>query len=698
MKKIKILEQNVWKKIRAGEIVEDHSSIIRELIDNSYDANAKNIKVILYKSGLQKLIVVDDGEGIDKEDLPLVHLNHSTSKIENENDLNYIKTLGFRGEALFAISNVSKFIIKSKPSYQDIGYILEIEGGNKINFSPVPMNNGTQVEVSELFYNTPARKKFLPNQATIYKKIKDIFNKKALACFDSNFFLINDNKEILSYSYNNFFDRLKEIYGEIVYDNLLMIKIEAHENKINEENNKKNENDKNKKIFESNKNINNEKTFCIKEIVNNKKFKNKSILNKKISDIIFENFINNFKVSKFFIGFSDKDFFSKYSSTIIIIINKRPVSFELLEKRIRSFYYSFLPRGFYPYFFLYIEIDPQLLDQNVDPTKSRVKLKDEKIFCDFIENLLFNLLSDSLNLNNLNNFNTQNIKDNIINNNLRDTNIEKSNIFEYVNIENKNNSITLVEENNFGYIDSFEKDKNTKDVIHDINLNINLNTNILNDNFFGKFIGYIFETYLVFEKYSPFGNKEDKLYFIDFHAAYEVCNFRILQEKKIKRRSLLFPKQLKIKEEILDKMDKAFEDSNKNIILNLLNEIGFSFERIKRDTLLITEIPNIIDDEKIDSILIDIENFIEENENYNFYENSSLNKNNLIIFEKLKEKIYSQIACKISPKANEKLSIIDIKNLLNLMRKFNYPASCPHGRPTYIEINKNFLDKKFMRV
>ncbi|MCX8058970.1 MAG: DNA mismatch repair endonuclease MutL [Spirochaetes bacterium] len=672
MNRVKILPEKMWTKIRAGEIVEDHSSIIRELIDNSYDALAKNIKIYLYKSGIEKIIIIDDGIGIDKDDLPLVYLNHSTSKIEKEEDLLAIKTLGFRGEALFAISNVSKLIIKSKTNYQDSGYFIQIEGGKKITFSPIAMNLGTQVEVSDLFFNTPARKKFLPPQSIIYKKIKDIINKKALSCYETNFYLFNNNKNVFSYTKNNFFERIKEIYGELIYSNLYMIEIKKEENSYS--------------------------TNYFKYIDGKEEELNYYNFSDKIPSLY--EFLEKFQINKIYLCFSSKDFYSKYSSTIVNIINKRPVYFDLLEKKIRSFYYSFLPRGFYPYFFFYTELSPNLIDQNVDPTKSRIKIKDEKIFCENIEKILIYLINKEIGSQITNSFIKSDDDGQLLCNylNYDESTFDKTYVDDNIKTEYFSSIVHDIEESDF-YLQSinYKNNLNSEVTLDEINLSNNTKFENLTiyDNFFGKYIGSIFDTYLIFEKIDPNNKKENKIYLIDFHAAYEACNFKMLKEKKIRRRVLLFPENIKLPENILNNLEN-FKDKT-NILFNkieFLNKIGFSFERVSKNILQLIEVPDIIEPANIPSILIDIQDFLE---NSDYIKNNNGKSQDQNLFEIIKSKILAQIACKNSPKAFERLTLIDINNLLNLIKNSNYPTSCPHGRPVFIELTKQFFDKKFLR-
>ena len=154
MSKINLLTSKVFNRIAAGEVVERPSSVVKELVENSIDAGSKNITVEIVGGGISKIVVIDDGAGIEKEDLKKALMPHATSKISSVSDLDAISTLGFRGEALPSIASVSKLLISSKPSSQEEGYEIYSEGGETSDVKPCGMANGTVVTVRNLFFNT----------------------------------------------------------------------------------------------------------------------------------------------------------------------------------------------------------------------------------------------------------------------------------------------------------------------------------------------------------------------------------------------------------------------------------------------------------------------------------------------------------------------------------------------------------------
>ena len=224
MNKIHVMNETLANKIAAGEVIERVSSVIKELVENSIDAEAKSIKVDLINSGLKKLTVTDDGIGMERDDAKLAFSRHATSKLLKDDDLFFINTLGFRGEALPSIASVSK--VRLKTSTGNVGTEIIIHGGKLISESASDARRGTVFEVEDLFYNTPARLKYLKSDTTELASIVMYIEKLALAHPEINFTLNNNEKTIVSTSgSNNLLKTIHEIYGYVVSSN--MIKINA---------------------------------------------------------------------------------------------------------------------------------------------------------------------------------------------------------------------------------------------------------------------------------------------------------------------------------------------------------------------------------------------------------------------------------------------------------------------------------------
>jgi len=214
MGKIHKLDKDLIPKIAAGEVVDRPSSVIKELLDNSIDAEAKNIVIEIENGGKNLIKIIDDGEGMDKEDLEKCYQPFTTSKISKEEHLNNIVTMGFRGEALNSIASISKVTIKTKTATEDTGYELNIEGGKTKKIKPVGMAKGTVIEIRDLFFNVPARKKFLKSDASEVKQIIFLIEKFALSHWDKSFKLINNKKETINISSSkNLLERIEDLFG-----------------------------------------------------------------------------------------------------------------------------------------------------------------------------------------------------------------------------------------------------------------------------------------------------------------------------------------------------------------------------------------------------------------------------------------------------------------------------------------------------
>lgn len=222
---IKLLPKNVANQIAAGEVVQRPSSIVKELLENSVDSGSKNIKLIIKDSGKTLIQVIDDGRGMDKNDLKLCILRHSTSKIKHSNDLFNLETMGFRGEALSSIASVCHLTIRSNQKLdKDIGNEIHVKEG-KINAeNEVVCKKGTSVIVKNLFYNVPARRNFLKSNNVELRHIIDEFHRVALINYNINFIFYNNENEIFNLKSSIYRERIIRIFGKSIDEKLVPIK------------------------------------------------------------------------------------------------------------------------------------------------------------------------------------------------------------------------------------------------------------------------------------------------------------------------------------------------------------------------------------------------------------------------------------------------------------------------------------------
>ena len=222
--KIKILDESVSNIIAAGEVVENPASMIKELLENSLDAESKSIRIEV-KNGGRDVAIIDDGVGMSQDDLLLSIERHATSKISKKDDLYNLYTYGFRGEALSSISAVSKMSISSRVEESEVGSQITVLGGKVTSLKDVQRNRGTTIEIKELFFNTPARLKFLRKPSTEYINIKDIIIQEALSNPDVAIMLILDGKVSIKTSGNGLDNAIVEIFGKNVLKNMKKFKL-----------------------------------------------------------------------------------------------------------------------------------------------------------------------------------------------------------------------------------------------------------------------------------------------------------------------------------------------------------------------------------------------------------------------------------------------------------------------------------------
>lgn len=221
MAKIKSLSPEIVATIAAGEVIEKPANVIKELVENAIDAQANQIKVLINNSGLEKIVVTDNGEGMDEADLQVCYLPHTTSKISSREELFSIKSFGFRGEALASIAQISHLSIKSKTPESNLGYELKVKGGRLESIKASSANTGTMIIVENLFYSVPVRKKFLKNRAIQLRHIIKTLSEIALAYPEISFYLSHNQKTIFDLPSQNLEFRTRAILGNTTFVDLL---------------------------------------------------------------------------------------------------------------------------------------------------------------------------------------------------------------------------------------------------------------------------------------------------------------------------------------------------------------------------------------------------------------------------------------------------------------------------------------------
>ena len=330
--RIHLLSQRLSNQIAAGEVVERPASVVKELLENSLDAGADRIDIELEKGGIKLVRIRDNGFGVEKEDLPLALNRHATSKITELDDLENVSSLGFRGEALASIASVSRLTMISRTPEASEAWKVETEGRDMdANVSPAAHSPGTNVEVRDIFFNTPARRKFLRTEQTEYKRIDEMVKRLALSRFDVTFNVQHNQRSVHRFERANTESEIKrrvsQICGPAFMDNTVSIDMEA----------------------------------------------------------------NGLRLW----GWVSLPTFSRSQADLQhFYVNGRAIRDKLVTHAIKQAYRDVLYHGRHPAFVLYLELDPTLVDVNVHPTKHEVRFRDSRHVHDFLFSALHRSLAD----------------------------------------------------------------------------------------------------------------------------------------------------------------------------------------------------------------------------------------------------------------------------------------------------------------
>lgn len=649
MKRINLLDENTSNKIAAGEVVERPSSVVKELIENSIDANARNITIEIEEGGEKLIKIIDDGDGIHPEDIKKAFLPHATSKIKNSSDIFSINTLGFRGEALPSIAAVSKVSLKSKIQEEDFGREIIIEGGEILSFNECGINKGTSIEVKDLFFNVPARKKFLKTSSREASLISDIVSRIALANPSISFKLFNNGKKVLNtYGNSNLLDVTRTIYGKNIGENIIYFEhsedtltLYGYIGKEVIARGSRN----NQSIFVNGRYIKN-KTLVV--AVENA-FKSFSTVNKFPFFILFievypENIDVNIHPTKAEIKFKDERLiFKKVFDTVHEALrNEIFKEFQVKKDENTSFKKD-----------EFKEISFDIKDDYEKKERTKVTLpvdlNYEKISSKDCQNIYEKDYSDSSS--------SKYLEETKTNNNVN-----------YNNIDSKENSIL---NENFTLRENFYKD-NVLDEETKENLS-NKNPNEKVPKFPPlRIIGQFNKTYIL-------GEYDEVLYMIDQHAAHEKIlfekYFKSIEEGSIIIQPLLVPEIIDL---TLD--DFSYYEENKEIFKNA----GFTLEEFGGNSLALKEVPYFLGKLDAKGLFLNILDNIKE---------LGSGKTSEVKYNKI-----ATMACKAAVKGHDLLSEQEMIKLVEDLRYINDPFHCPHGRPTIIKFTNYDLEKKFRRI
>ena len=706
MGKINILSAELSNKIAAGEVVERPSSVVKELVENSIDAGSTNIKVIIKEFGIQQIRIIDNGSGISNDDLARAFLRHATSKISADYDLFHIETLGFRGEALASISSVSKVTIKSCAGEAQ-GKMLVLEGGKVVSEEYYAPIKGTDLSVENLFYNTPARLKYLRNPHTEQANITNIIHKFALSYPNVAFELHVDGKiTFKTYGDGDVHKILSKIYNMGVARN--MIEFSGNNDDY--------------KVFgyisvpeetRASKNY-------INIFINGRYIKNYGIQNAIIDAYGTLLMINRYPLCVINIEMDP----------ILLDVNVHPTKQEVrlskeaelirLIKEViaeRLSNYTYIPQGMNNVLtkkekakiekinFL-DELDNKfgdVEDKNIfseEKKEPEVDLEVELSFPDTQEevashviqedellfggDLLNNSREEKTSVQSKENTSNQRSKTQRIKSDLPDLSYSshprdnrnkfgdkptKKEIENFMNFSK--------EEGNASYDDRTEKVVSNV-VKDDSHFNEIKDAKIVQDDDTKvrtlpdlKVLAQIFKTYILSEA-------DNKLFLIDQHAAAERYNYEKLQREFIERKN--YKKQMLIPLMFDFSVEEAAEVRNN---LEKFEELGIVFEEFGDNSYVVREFPGWIEEDEEQMIKIIVEKVL---------------RNNNITFNELRNDAIAMASCKMSIKANQVLTDVEMNKVISDLYECKNPFTCPHGRPIITKMEKKDLEKMFKRI
>lgn len=613
--KIKILPGSIANKIAAGEVVNRPESVVKELMENSIDAGAKQVDVYIKNAGKNLIQVVDDASGMSEEDALLSIQRHATSKISSIDDLEAIKTLGFRGEALASIAAVSIFELKTRMQSDELGVLIKIGEGESISKEKGAYPVGTSVTVKNLFYNVPARRNFLKTNSTELKHIIETFKRIALSHPEIAFRLINDDDLIFDLSQNDYKERIRAIFGENIVDLI----IEA----------------------------------------------------KEITDYLSLN------------GFITKPAYLRRSKgEQYLFLNNRYVQSKIVNHAVFSAYENLMEKGDYPFFVLFLSVDPKKVDVNVHPSKLEVKFDDEREIYSFVNAVIKKTLGsydlvpavsftgdnpdrESLRFNSSQRTDRSDFTDRPLADKT-ETNKRKSifsedeidQLFEDLNREIKSTAPD-------SQVDHPFETTTQKEVYHE-------SDSVQSASDETPFIVLLHNKYILSQIKSG-------LMIIDSHIAHE----RVLYEKALQSfeanipfsQHLLFPQIVK-----LDPADYQLVKELEPYLTNL----GFNLKFKSKNVVEIIGIPSDLKSEHESETLLDILHEFRKNQQEKQLE--------------VRDNLAKSFSCKAAIKAGDKLTEKEMRILVDKLFATSMPYVCPHGRPIVIKIPIQELDKRFGRT
>ena len=713
MGKIVLLDELTINQIAAGEVIERPASVVKELVENSIDAGANKITVEVQNGGISKIRIIDNGSGISKDDMEFAFERHATSKIRNADDLETVKSMGFRGEALASIAAIANVEMISRTENDEIGNRILVEGGKILEQEETASQLGTTITVSNLFFNTPVRYKFLKKDFTEAGYIEDAITRIALANPNISIKLINGSKTIIQTTGNGDIKSvIYSIYGKEVAEGLLPVEYEYEDIKVQGVVGKP-------EIARNNRSY---QLFFV-----NKRY----IKDKTLSASAEQAFKGLLTIGKYGFLVLNIDIEPKK-----IDVNVHPTKLEIRwqeeQKVFKALYHAIresLLKGD-----LISAPEKEVQEEIKAEEQEEIKVEDKEKTIENEEKYINENVEESSKFqtmripNFINMFKKKEVEEEVVpldtDNTIQELYNKKSGIENVVLREeneeqkiqkeeekreefklpteeqidraaaiinmqkNMEESTRIVEDTNtqfdemyikaFGKLPEKEAQEDKKEQTEKINLKLAENISVFeNDEVFSripayKYIGALFSTYVVIEI-------KDEIYIVDQHAAHE----RIMYEKVKKNFYSETEKdsQIMLLPDIITLSHKEKEIVKENT--ELFKKAGFMFEEFGDNTIRLIGVPSLcmeLDTKELFLQLLD-----------------EIDTVAITATQEKEDKFISTVACKAAVKANMNLNKEEVDNLMRKLLVLPNPFTCPHGRPTAIKMSRMEIEKKFSR-
>ena len=636
MARINVLPKEIYQLIAAGEVVERPSSVVKEMIENSLDAGAKNITIEIKNGGSTYIRITDDGCGIERDDVRKVFISHATSKISKKDDLNSIATLGFRGEAMASISAVSKVELLTKAENEEIGTRYEIAGGEELEFDDAGCPNGTTIVVRDIFFNTPARMKFLKKDVTECNQFAGIVDRMAISHPEISFRFIRDGKQVLITSGNG--DLKSTVYsvlGKEMSDSLMSVDYSFNDMRITG--------------FVSKPTASRKSRAGQYFYINNRIVKSKTAM-----AALEQAYKNTIMVGRF------------PACVLNIELNPAQVDVNVHPAKTEVRFANEKPIFDLVYYAVKTAIEN-------DRTVKEVEFKENPIYRQESKNVYQNNDNKSFQAK----FDFFKKKDEppsqqVIKTKPRENfwqveapkpeykiaRDEKPKPRVDINIEYEE-----PEENSTAKSKDAPKEQDIEKVV--------ITDEKDNENFIPNFklIGEAFKTYLIVEI-------ENELYFIDKHAAHERMNFeRFKAQATVETQMLLAPVVVNLTKD-------EFIAISENV--ELIKKCGFELEEFGESQIIVRAIPSLVDGDSVKDLMLEIAQKLLEHKTD-------------ILPDKI-DWIYHSASCRGAVKAGDYTSRQEQEMFVKKLLSMPNIRFCPHGRPVFIKMSKYDIEKQFGRV